>query len=438
MSQKLPDSSGALSRDNSGMTVAASSIPERSDLVLTFARVLHVNGQSTQQTVAATERLSNSLGLRAVIIPGWGELQLQATDGSVRFVSITAASPTGVDMDRVASAMRMIDKVGAGQLALPAIPETINAIAHAPPAPAWLFTLAAAAGAAALSVLFGVQHAAAVILIVASAAAGAVLRRTLGRYSTNPFLQPLCAALLAGIVGALAVRFQLSSSLRLVAVCPCMILVPGPHMLNGTMDLSLARINLGASRLVYAGLVILAISAGLLLGLGLLQVSLPVDAPGRAVPLWLDVIAAGVAVAAYSIFFSTPLRMLSWPVAVGMLAHALRWWTLALGAGAATGAFVACLVVGLILTPVARRSHMPFAAIGFASVVSMMPGVFLFRMTSGLVQLAHDSNTTLELLGATIANGMTAIAIILAMSFGVVVPKIVIDHLGDTATRPKS
>jgi uncharacterized membrane protein YjjP (DUF1212 family) len=433
MSQKLPDSSSTLRLDNSGMdAVAIRSLPDRSDLVLKFAQVLHVNGQSTYETVEAAENLGKSLGLCATIIPGWQELQLQATDGNTRLVSIVAANPTGVDMDRVASAMQTIDEVGAGRLALPAVAEKINAIAHAPPAPTWLFTLAAAAGAAALSVLFGVQHVAAVMLIVASAAAGAVLRRALGRYSTNPFLQPLCTALLAGIVGALAVRFDLSSSLRLVAVCPCMILVPGPHVLNGTMDLSLARINLGASRLLYAGIVILAISAGLLLGMGLLHVSLPVDGPGRAVPLWLDVIAAGVAVAAYSIFFSTPLRMLPWPVAVGMLAHALRWWTLSLGAGAATGAFVACLVVGIILAPVARRSHMPFAAIGFASVVSMMPGVFLFRMASGLLQLAHNSNTTLDLLSATIADGMTAITIVLAMSFGVVVPKIVIDHMADS------
>jgi len=411
------------------------SLQDRAELVLSFAQVLHVNGQSTEETVAAAERLGHSLGLRGGIIPRWGELQFQARDGDAEIVSIRPADPTGVDMDRVVSAMRAVENLDARPLAPSALAAALATSSRMPPAPTWLFALAAAAGAAALAVLFGVQHLAAVALIMVSAASGAVLRRTIGRHSTNALLQPLSAALLAGVVGALAVRYELSSSLRLVAVCPCMILVPGPHVLNGMMDLAAARIHLGASRLTYAGLVILAISGGLLLGLGLLHTSLPVDGLGRPVALWFDMIAAGVAVAAYSIFFSTPLRMLGWPIVVGMLAHALRWWTLAAGLGAAIGAFVACLVVGLILAPVARRGHMPFAAIGFAAVVSMLPGVLLFRMTSGLVLLTGGSNTTLDLLAATISDGMTAVTIILAMGFGLIVPKIVIDRIADGIGR---
>ena len=124
---------------------------ERCNLVLTFARTLFINGQATDQTVAAAERLGRALGLRANVLARWGELQLQSDSKTTPFCE-APADPAGVDMDRVASAMRAIEEMEAGRLKPDTAMKAIGVISRAPPAPTWLFALAAAAGAVALAV----------------------------------------------------------------------------------------------------------------------------------------------------------------------------------------------------------------------------------------------------------------------------------------------
>src|SRR5262245_24556358 len=93
-------------------------LEDRSRVALSCARVLYVNGQSTEETLAAAERLAGGgPGLCATMIPRWGELELQAEENSARFISVIEGNPTGVDMDRVVSTMRTVDDFSAGRLA---------------------------------------------------------------------------------------------------------------------------------------------------------------------------------------------------------------------------------------------------------------------------------------------------------------------------------
>ena len=62
-------------------------LEERSNLVLDFARVLYVNGQATEQTLAAATRLGRALGLRAKIMPRWGELLIRSESKDGRLIS---------------------------------------------------------------------------------------------------------------------------------------------------------------------------------------------------------------------------------------------------------------------------------------------------------------------------------------------------------------
>ena len=341
-----------------------------------------------------------------------------------------AVNPVGVDMGKVSATVGVIDRLCDRRIDTEAVFAALDTVQHRPPVALVRFASLAAAGAAALGVIFGAAHLLTLVLIAFSAGAGALLRRWLAGISANPFIQPFCAALLAGGIGAAAVQLRLSTMQDLVAVCPGMVLVPGPHLLNGTIDLARARIALGASRILYASVIIIMICTGLLAGLALGGVALSVSVASVPVPLVYDVIAAGIAVAAYGTFFDMPWRMLPIPIVIGMAAHAARWATIALARGSVVeGAFIACLLVGTVITPIVDRLRLPFAAFAFASVVSLIPGVFLFRMGGGLVALATlGAKASPELLLATIADGSTAVLIMLAIALGLIFPKMLIEY----------
>lgn len=399
---------------------------ENTELLLTAARLLFVNGQSSESTYETIRRFGRGLDVTVDILLRWGEVLLFVNGR--QSTEILPAKPTGVDMGRVTAILRTIQDFCDGRITREQVRTSFNDIAHAPPVNVWRFALFAALGAMALGVIFGADNAATLTIIGLSAGAGAMLRRVLSHCTSNTLIQPFAAALLAGLAGVLALRFNLDVDIRLVLVCPCMVLVPGPHVLNGTIDLARARITIGSARLVFASLIVLMISAGLLLGLAVANIDLPTSASPVAVPLLHDVIAAGIAVAAYGTFFNMPWRMLPIPIAVGMLAHSSHWALLALGFGLPLSSLTACLIVGTLVTPIADRLRYPFAAFAFASVVSMVPGVFLFDGVAAMVEInAVGAGASPTILVSAVANVATALMIVFAMTVGLILPKMMLE-----------
>ena len=399
------------------------------EAVLGVAALLHANGQSTDLTVLVAAQLGAVLGKGGMLTAGWDGLLLHGQPVSA--LAFAPAAPASVNMRRVASAMHLAAEIAAGRCAVEDVARRTTLIQRQPADGVATFAAGCALGAASLAIIFGAGHILTIGLCGASGAVGGVLRRGVEATGGNGFAQSAAAALVAGIGGGLAVRSGLPSPLHLIAVCPCMILVPGPHILNGSFDLLSGRIPLGASRLAFATVTLMAVSLGLVAGLALAGGTLPDTGASVPVAFWLDVPAAGAAALAYSIFFATPYRMLAWPVGLGMAAHATRWLALSvLHANVFLAVLLACVLVGAVMAPLAHRLHLPFAAVGFACVVSQLPGVYVFRTVSSLAQvLQQGAAVSPALMASLLTDITTALAVVLAIALGLAVPRAIFRKL---------
>lgn len=411
-------------------------VTDRIANVAQAAALLHANGQTTQRVIEATTRLARAYGYEAIVLPQWDVIILRfrplGTDVHTLWRDeMVHIRPTGVDMNKVAQTTHMIDRLSASPMPLTETEvlrseQELRTIAALKPSSNLRFVLMAGLGASALGLIFGVTSHLTLALIFFAAALGAICRRSLA--GENLFVQPLVAAWVAGLVGGGAQYFFSDTQLQFVDITPCMILVPGAHILNASLDLARGRISLGVARLIYCLMILLAICAGLLVGLTMTKGSLTDGMLSTQVPLWLDILSAGLAVAAFGAFFSLPWRILLAPIIVGMICHASRWLILENGGGVVLGAFVACLIAGTVTAILARYLKLPFAALAFSAVVSMMPGIFVFKLASSLVEVYLAGNTaTLAMLAEVVSNGTATFLIVMAMTFGLIAPKMLID-----------
>src|ERR1700754_287367 len=86
-------------------------------IALAAARLLD-DGQTSERTIVATERLGRALGLSIRVLPRWDELAVHVE--GTPFAYIVPAAPLAVHMGRVLATMTIIDQVCDGTLPIEA------------------------------------------------------------------------------------------------------------------------------------------------------------------------------------------------------------------------------------------------------------------------------------------------------------------------------
>jgi uncharacterized membrane protein YjjP (DUF1212 family) len=285
----------------------------------------------------------------------------------------------------------------------------------------WLAALLLGAAAASLAGLLGADGGAAAVAGVA-AGLGLLARQELGRRHFSVLALPLTAALLGAVLGGLAIRLGWVRSPELVLIVPALMLVPGPHLINGLFDLIDNQLPMSLFRLWLAAGILLASALGVVLG-----VELTVPAPlfpeqgAGAAPLNLvsDMALAGVVTCGFAVFYNTPWRHLWMAAAGGMAGHGLRFLALEAGCRLEAATFLGGLTVGAVSAWMARASKAPVAVIAFAGAVTMIPGLSLYRALAGALQLARQGEgTDPATVAATLGNALQGCLVVSALALG--------------------
>lgn len=286
----------------------------------------------------------------------------------------------------------VLDQVRTGALdATTALSRLERIEAEAPRHSRWLVVLMLGAAAASLAALLGAD-AGAVICSGASTSLGLAARQELGRRHLSVLTLPFVAALIGAVVGSAAIVWGWTRTPGLALIVPALILVPGPHFLNGLLDLFDNYVPMSIARLTLSTGIVTAAALGTIVGVEAILGEFPqaaINDGSERLTLLSDMVLAGVVAAGFAAAYNTVGAHLALASAGGMVGHGLRF--LALNAGWTLGAatFAGGLGVGLVAMAIARFTRTPVAAIAYAGAVTMMPGVAIYRALGGVMQFAR-------------------------------------------------
>ena len=146
--------------------------------------------------------------------------------------------------------------------------ELKRAEALPPPHSRLLSAVVLGIAAASLAGLLGADGGAMFVVGLATGL-GLIVRQALGRRHFSLLTLPLSAAFIGAALGGLAIRLGWTRTPGLALIVPSLMLIPGPHLINGILDLVDNYVPMSVARLALATGIIVASALGIVLGIEL-------------------------------------------------------------------------------------------------------------------------------------------------------------------------
>ena len=402
----------------------AAQVEDVAHLSLLVGRLLLLNGADTEAVQTAVMRFAAAFGCEAHLMVTYEALLLTIVAGDHFRTKIGHRVPAmNVGLTAIDAVNRLVNQAENGRMGLAEARAGLDAAEHRPPEYGrWLVIAALGLTAASLSRLFGGDWPTFAIAWLAGAA-GTWLRLDLGRRRVNAITVPFAAATLSGIIGGGGVLLGASGTPSLCLVAPGMIIVPGVPFINGVLDMIRNHMTLAVSRLAFAGVVTTAIAFGLFVATALTGVTIPVEAPARAIGVPEDALFSALAALGYAFLFNVPARVAWACVVCGIASHTTRTFCVHVGIDIIVGTLIGALMTGFLALAFARFFHAPAATFAFPGVVAMVPGAYAFRAAIGCIQIVQQSAAP-PLVAETLALGITIVLMVGAIAIGIAVPAV--------------
>lgn len=409
----------------------------RVDLLLRTGKLLVESLADTNRVVRNMKRTAAFLGIaedKLHINVSFTMLMVNVSDGDYSFTKFQRIESHGVNMTAISAVSKLSWKALENDYTLDQYEQELEEIRtrkrnYTP----WQVAIGAGFACGGFCIQFGCDWMA---FLYASIAAiiGMRVRAHCNESGLNHYMGIAIAAFLATMI-AWASTFLptewTSTPWHPLLAC-ALFIVPGVPLINFVDDMMDNYIQVGIVRAVNTLLMVSAMAFGIAFAVKICSIDdfFPTISMVPHHSYWEYAIAAAISAMGFSMIFNIPRRLL-WVVAIGgIIAVCTRNFVnlgpstnnIGLDMGLVIGSFSGAVVVSLIAIKAVHWFHVPNHVLTIPSVIPMIPGVLMYRMLFGLINV--NVQTQVTPLMKALESGIVSGLVIMCIAIGVAIPNI--------------